>query len=65
MNVGVVVVFNLELEEMYFDDKFISVSVLGFIDVFCGVKRLGYFNGVCLVVFKFLNIVILEKVYFG
>lgn len=65
MDSGVIVVFNLLLEEMYLKGNCIIINVFGFIDFFCGVKRFVYFGGVCLVVLKFLNIVIFDKVYFG
>ncbi|NSB89159.1 pantoate--beta-alanine ligase [Clostridium saccharobutylicum] len=65
MNAGAVAVFNPEPEEMYFDDKSTSVSVSGLTDVLCGAKRPGHFNGVCLIVSKFLNIVTPDKAYFG
>jgi len=65
MNAGATVVFNPEPSEMYFDNKSTSVSVSKLTDVLCGAKRPGHFDGVCLVVSKFLNIVTPDKAYFG
>ncbi|WP_261828369.1 pantoate--beta-alanine ligase [Inconstantimicrobium mannanitabidum] len=65
MNAGATVVFNPEPKEMYFQDKSTSVSVSGLTDVLCGAKRPGHFDGVCLVVSKFLNIVTPDRAYFG
>lgn len=65
MNAGATVVFNPEPKEMYFKDKSTSVSVSGLTDVLCGAKRPGHFDGVCLVVSKFLNIVTPDRAYFG
>ena len=65
MNAGAAVVFNPEPEEMYFDNRTTGVSVTGLTDVLCGAKRPGHFNGVCLVVSKFFNIVTPDRAYFG
>ena len=65
MNAGASVVFNPEPSEMYFDNKSTSVSVSNLTSVLCGAKRPGHFDGVCLVVSKFLNIVTPDKAYFG
>lgn len=65
MNAGASVVFNPEPEEMYFNNKSTGVTVTGLTDVLCGAKRPGHFNGVCLVVSKFFNIVTPDRAYFG
>jgi pantoate--beta-alanine ligase len=65
MNAGASVVFNPEPSEMYFDNKSTSVSVSNLTSVLCGAKRPGHFDGVCLVVSKFLNIVTPDRAYFG
>ncbi|OCA99698.1 pantoate--beta-alanine ligase [Clostridium beijerinckii] len=65
INAGAAIVFNPEPSEMYYGDKSTSVSVSGLTSVLCGAKRPGHFDGVCLVVSKFLNIVSPDKAYFG
>ncbi|WP_026889836.1 pantoate--beta-alanine ligase [Clostridium beijerinckii] len=65
INAGAALVFNPEPSEMYYGDKSTSVSVSGLTSVLCGAKRPGHFDGVCLVVSKFLNIVTPDKAYFG
>ncbi|NRT35128.1 pantoate--beta-alanine ligase [Clostridium beijerinckii] len=65
VNAGAAIVFNPEPSEMYYGDKSTSVSVSGLTSVLCGAKRPGHFDGVCLVVSKFLNIVTPDKTYFG
>ena len=65
INAGANVIFNPEPSEMYFDNKSTSVSISNLTSVLCGAKRPGHFDGVCLVVSKFLNIVTPDKAYFG
>ncbi|NRT75715.1 pantoate--beta-alanine ligase [Clostridium beijerinckii] len=65
INAGAAIVFNPEPSEMYYGDKSTSVSVSGLTSVLCGAKRPGHFDGVCLVVSKFLNIVTPDKAYLG
>jgi len=65
INACAAIVFNPEPSEMYYGDKSTSVSVSGLTSVLCGAKRPGHFDGVCLVVSKFLNIVTPDKAYFG
>ncbi|CUU48181.1 pantoate--beta-alanine ligase [Clostridium beijerinckii] len=65
VNAGAAIVFNPEPSEMYYGDKSTSVSVSGLTSVLCGAKRPGHFDGVCLVVSKFLNIVTPDKAYLG
>lgn len=65
INAGASIVFNPEPSEMYYDNKSTSVSVSNLTSVLCGAKRPGHFDGVCLVVSKFFNIVTPDKAYFG
>lgn len=62
---GAAIVFNPEPSEMYYDNKSTSVNVSNLTSVLCGAKRPGHFDGVCLVVSKFFNIVTPDKAYFG
>lgn len=64
-NAGAAAVFNPEPSEMYFDNKSTTVSVSGLTDVLCGARRPGHFNGVCLVITKFFNIIKPDRAYFG
>lgn len=64
-NAGVCAVFNPEPSEMYFENKSTVISVSGLTSVLCGAKRPGHFDGVCLVVTKFFNIVKPNRAYFG
>lgn len=59
------IIFNPEVEEMYFDDftTFVDMSVLG--EGLCGKSRPTHFRGVCTVVTKLFNIVKPNKAYFG
>ena len=63
--VGVHAVFNPEVEELYFSNKSTSIQVVGLTNVLCGAKRPGHFDGVCLVVSKFFNIITPDRAYFG
>lgn len=65
MNAGASAVFNPEPREMYYDNKSTSVSVSNLTSVLCGARRPGHFNGVCLVLSKFFNIVTPDRAYFG
>lgn len=64
-NANVDIVFHPEPEEMYYKNQTTSVHVAHLTDVLCGAKRPGHFDGVCLVVSKFFNIVTPDKAYFG
>ncbi|WP_294404715.1 pantoate--beta-alanine ligase [uncultured Clostridium sp.] len=64
-NAGAAAVFNPEPSEMYFDNKSTTVSVSGLTEVLCGARRPGHFNGVCLVITKFFNIIKPDRAYFG
>ncbi len=65
INAGANIVFNPQASEMYFDNKYTSVNVSNLTSVLCGARRPGHFDGVCLVVSKFLNIITPDKAYFG
>ncbi|AOR23630.1 pantoate--beta-alanine ligase [Clostridium taeniosporum] len=62
---GANIVFNPNPDEMYFDNRSTTVSVSGLTNVLCGLKRPGHFDGVCLVVSKFFNIITPDRAYFG
>jgi len=64
-NAGAAAVFNPEPSEMYYDNRTTTVSVSGITDVLCGARRPGHFDGVCLVITKFFNIVKPDRAYFG
>lgn len=65
INAGAAIVFNPEPSEMYYDNKSTGVNVSNLTSVLCGARRPGHFDGVCLVVSKFFNIVTPDKAYFG
>lgn len=62
---GAILVFNPQVDEMYKKNRTTSVRVEGLTDGLCGSKRPGHFDGVCLVVSKFFNIVTPDRAYFG
>ncbi len=62
---GADIVFNPEAGEMYYTNKSTTVTVGGLTDKLCGAKRPGHFDGVCLVVAKFFNIILPDNAYFG
>ncbi len=64
-NAGANIVFNPSPEEMYFDNNSTSIGVSSLTNVLCGLKRPGHFDGVCLVVSKFFNIITPDRAYFG
>lgn len=64
-NAGVDYVFYPDVKEMYPGEMSISVSVQKRVDVLCGSKREGHFDGVATVLIKLFNIVIPDKAYFG
>ncbi|MBN1035475.1 pantoate--beta-alanine ligase [Clostridium botulinum] len=64
-NAGASIVFNPSHEEMYFDNNSTSIGVSSLTNVLCGLKRPGHFDGVCLVVSKFFNIITPDRAYFG
>lgn len=62
---GATLVFNPQVDEMYKKNRATSVRVEGLTDGLCGSKRPGHFDGVCLVVSKFFNIITPDRAYFG
>ncbi|MDD3395538.1 MAG: pantoate--beta-alanine ligase [Anaerotignum sp.] len=62
---GVHVVFSPDAQELYFPNRSTTVQVSALTDVLCGSKRPGHFDGVCLVVSKFFNILQPDRAYFG
>ncbi|NFN18317.1 pantoate--beta-alanine ligase [Clostridium botulinum] len=64
-NAGASIVFNPSPEEMYFDNNSTSIGASSLTNVLCGLKRPGHFDGVCLVVSKFFNIITPDRAYFG
>ncbi|KXL52712.1 pantothenate synthetase [Anaerotignum neopropionicum] len=62
---GVHAVFSPDAQELYFPNRSTTVHVSALTDVLCGSKRPGHFDGVCLVVAKFFNILQPERAYFG
>lgn len=64
-NAGVDILFYPDHKEMYPDSFSIKVTVQDKIDVLCGEKREGHFDGVATVLIKLFNIVMCDKAYFG
>lgn len=62
---GADIVFNPEVEEMYFQNFSTFVDIAGPSDELCGKSRPIHFRGVCTVVSKLFNIVLPNKAYFG
>lgn len=62
---GVDYVFYPDVKEMYPGEMSISVSVRNRVDVLCGSKREGHFDGVATVLIKLFNIVTPDQAYFG
>lgn len=64
-NAGVDYLFYPTVEEMYPNELKSTMKVTKRVDVLCGEKRPGHFDGVALVVTKLFNIVGPNDVYFG
>lgn len=64
-SVGVDLIFNPEVEEMYSNHFQTHVEVTEVSQNLCGAKRPGHFRGVCTVVSKLFNIVQPDCAYFG
>ena len=62
---GATLLFNPEVEEMYFEDRTTFVNMDGLTKELCGKSRPIHFQGVCTVVSKLFNIVTPDKAYFG
>ncbi|WP_088044125.1 pantoate--beta-alanine ligase [Bacillus sp. EAC] len=65
LNAGVDCLFYPTVEEMYPNDLKSTMKVTKRVDVLCGEKRPGHFDGVALVVSKLFNIVQPDQAYFG
>jgi pantoate--beta-alanine ligase len=63
--VGVDVIFNPSVEEMYSGDYQTYVEVERLSEWLCGASRPGHFRGVATVVLKLFNIVLPDRAYFG
>jgi pantoate--beta-alanine ligase len=59
------IVFAPDSEEIYFEDRSISVLESNLSIVMCGASRPGHFDGVCMVVSKLFNIVQPDVALFG
>lgn len=64
-SLGVNIIFNPDMDEMYFDDFSTFVDIEGLSSGLCGKSRPTHFRGVCTVVNKLFNIVSPNKAYFG
>jgi pantoate--beta-alanine ligase len=64
-NNGVDIIFYPQVEEMYKDSFSFEVKVVNKVDVLCGKKREGHFDGVATVLIKLFNITQANRVYFG
>ncbi|MFC4322682.1 pantoate--beta-alanine ligase [Litchfieldia salsa] len=64
-NNGVDLIFYPQVEDMYKDSFSFEVKVVNKVNVLCGKKRKGHFDGVATVLIKLFNITQANKVYFG
>ncbi|MCA1320715.1 pantoate--beta-alanine ligase [Bacillus tianshenii] len=62
---GVDYLFYPTIEEMYKEDRTTLITVQKRVDVLCGKKRPGHFDGVATVVMKLFQIVMPDFAYFG
>lgn len=62
---GVDYLFYPTIEEMYKEDRTTLITVEKRVDVLCGKKRPGHFDGVATVVMKLFQIVMPTQAYFG
>lgn len=62
---GASLLFNPEVDEMYFEDRTTFVNMDGLTKELCGKSRPIHFQGVCTVVSKLFNIATPDKAYFG
>lgn len=64
-NNGIDVLFHPSTDEMYPNDMSIKTYVTSRVDVLCGKKRNGHFDGVATVLLKLFNIIQPDRAYFG
>lgn len=64
-SVGVDYLFCPTVQEMYPDEMTVEIKVKKRIDVLCGRKRVGHFDGVATVLVKLFSIIRPHHVYFG
>lgn len=57
--------FYPSVEEMYKSSRSVAITVRDRVDVLCGQKRPGHFDGVATVLTKLFHIVIPDRAYFG
>ncbi|RDZ16470.1 pantoate--beta-alanine ligase [Priestia megaterium] len=57
--------FYPSVEEMYKSSRSVAITVTDRVDVLCGQKRPGHFNGVATVLTKLFHIVTPDRAYFG
>ncbi|MGG1270808.1 pantoate--beta-alanine ligase [Priestia aryabhattai] len=57
--------FYPSVEEMYKSSRSVAITVKDRVDVLCGQKRPGHFDGVATVLTKLFHIVIPDRAYFG
>ncbi|TYR79933.1 pantoate--beta-alanine ligase [Priestia megaterium] len=62
---GVDYLFYPSVEEMYKENPSVSISVINRVDVLCGAKRAGHFDGVATILTKLFHIVSPHRAYFG
>jgi pantoate--beta-alanine ligase len=62
---GVDYLFIPAVEEMYPNPLSLDIKVTDRVDVLCGKKRQGHFDGVAAVLIKLFNLVMPERAYFG
>jgi pantoate--beta-alanine ligase len=64
-SVGVDYLFCPTVQEMYPDEMTVEIKVKKRVDVLCGRKRVGHFDGVATVLVKLFSIIRPHHVYFG
>ncbi|MFC7783570.1 MULTISPECIES: pantoate--beta-alanine ligase [unclassified Rossellomorea] len=64
-NVGVDILFIPEVDEMYKGEQSVTMSVIERVEVLCGRKREGHFDGVVTVLTKLFHLIQPTRAYFG
>ncbi|KAF1679854.1 pantoate--beta-alanine ligase [Bacillus mexicanus] len=64
-NAGVDILFTPDAQEMYPDEKNVTIHVERRTEVLCGRSRAGHFDGVAIVLTKLFNLVQPTRAYFG